>query len=74
MVPMENSHFMRNLLLVVAGLIVAGFVAIWVIKALLGIIFYIVVGALVVGGGMYLYARTKRAIRSGRIRRQIRRY
>jgi uncharacterized membrane protein SirB2 len=62
---MENGHFLRNALLVIVGLALAGVVALWLIKALLGVIFYILVGALVVGGGIYLYGRAKRAIRGG---------
>lgn len=60
---MENGHFLRNALLAVVGLVVVGFVAWWVIKALFGLIFYILVGALVVGGGVYLYGRAKRSIK-----------
>lgn len=52
---------MRYVLLV-AGLLVVGLVAVWLIKALIGFLFYILVGALVVGGGLYLYRRVRRAI------------
>jgi hypothetical protein len=48
--------------LLVAGLLFVGLVAVWLIKALLGLFFYILVGALVVGGGVYLYGRIRRAI------------
>ncbi len=70
---MENGHFLRNTLLLIVGLAVAGMIAVWAIKAFLGLIFYIVVGALVVGGGVYLYGRAKRAIRGGN-RRPINRW
>ena len=63
---MENGHFLRNTLLLIVGLAVAGFIAVWAIKLFFGAIFYILVGALVVGGGVYLYGRAKRAIRGGR--------
>jgi uncharacterized membrane protein len=69
---MENGHFLRNALLLVVGLAVAGMVAVWAIKAFIGVIFYILVGALIVGGGVYLYGRAKRAIR-GDNRRPINR-
>jgi hypothetical protein len=36
-----------------------------VIKALLHLIVYILVGAVVIGGGIYLYGRAKRAVRGG---------
>lgn len=63
---MENGHFLRNAVLTIAGLVVAGVVAWWLIKALIGVIFYILVGALVVGGAVYLYGKAKRSIRGGR--------
>ena len=70
---MENGHFLRNALLLVVGLAVAGMIAIWAIKAFIGVIFYVLVGALIVGGGVYLYGRAKRAIR-GDGRRPINRW
>jgi O-antigen/teichoic acid export membrane protein len=63
---MENGHFLRNALLVIIGLAVAGFIAVWAIKALFGAIFYILVGALVVGGVVYVYGKAKKAIGGGR--------
>jgi hypothetical protein len=69
---MENGHFLRNVVLTVAGVVVVGLVAWWVIQALLGIVFYVIVGALIVGGAIYVTGRAKRAIRGGG-RNQIRR-
>jgi hypothetical protein len=47
-------------------------VAIWVLHALMGMLVYLIVGALAVGGGVYLYRRTKRAVGPGsRNRRRI---
>ena len=54
--------------LIVAGLVVTGILAVWLIKALLGFFAYLVVGALVVGGAVYVYGRVKRGIASGRYR------
>lgn len=71
---MENGHFLRNALLFLVGLVVVGMVAVWAIGALAHLIFYIIVGALVVGGGYYLYGRAKRAIRGGRRRPPINRF
>jgi hypothetical protein len=71
---MENGHFLRNALLFVVGLAVLGMIAVWAIKAFIGLIFYILVGALVVGGGVYLYGRAKRAIRGERRRPPINRW
>jgi hypothetical protein len=54
------------------GLFVAGWLAIKIFSALLGVIFYLIVGAAVVGGGAYLYYRTKRALGPGtRARRRL---
>jgi hypothetical protein len=61
---MEGMRF----ILIVAGLIVAGIIAVSLIKALLGVLVYLVVGALVVGGAVYVYGHVKRGITSGRYR------
>jgi hypothetical protein len=67
-----NAKLLAWLLLPVAGLVVAGMLAIWVLHALLGVLVYVLVGALVVGGGVYLYGRARRAIAPGtRARRRI---
>jgi hypothetical protein len=55
-------------ILIVAALVVAGMLAVWVLKALLGVIGYLLVGALVVGGGIYVYGRVRRGVTSGRYR------
>lgn len=67
---MENGHFLRNALLAIAGLIVVGVIAWWIIKALLFLIFYLAIGAVVVGGAIYVYGRAKRSLR-GRTRRSV---
>jgi hypothetical protein len=59
---------MLRFILIVVGLIVAGIIAVSLIKALLGLFFYLVVGALIVGGAIYVYGRVKRGITSGRYR------
>ena len=48
--------------LIVVGLILVGMIAWALVKALFGIVLYLLLGALVVGGGWYLYknARTRR--------------
>jgi hypothetical protein len=72
---MSDSHFLRNSLLIVGGLVVAGWLAIEVFALLANVFWYLVVGAIVVGGGMYLYGRAKRSLQSGRVQRKItRRY
>lgn len=53
----------------IAGVIVVG----WVVSSLLGgFLYYLIVGALVVGGGVYLYGRLKRSLAPGtRTQRRI---
>ena len=53
---------MRIVLLSVVGLVIVGLVAWWLIKLLLGVVLYLLVGALVIGGGVYLYHRAKNAL------------
>jgi hypothetical protein len=62
MVNMKNSHPLLTIVLGVVGLVVVGAVAWVVIKALLGLLFYLIVGAVVVGGAVYLYGKTKGSI------------
>jgi hypothetical protein len=64
-------------ILTVAGLIVAGVLAVWLIKAVIGmvigllsLIFYVAVGVLLVGGAIYLYGRAKRSL-TGESRRRL---
>jgi drug/metabolite transporter (DMT)-like permease len=69
----EKSHFFRNTLLVIGGVIVVGWVALWLIHFVFSIMLYIIVGAVIVGGGYYLYGRAKKSLQSGRVSRQLRR-
>ncbi|HWB35576.1 MAG TPA: hypothetical protein VHA75_06075 [Rugosimonospora sp.] len=66
---MGESHGLRNFLLLVVGLFVVGVIGWWLLKAIIGVLFYILVGAVVVGGAIFLYGRAKRALGGGR--RQI---
>ena len=60
------------LVAVIAGVIVVGWVAITVLNALLGALSYLIVGALVVGGGVYLYGKAKKGLAPGtRTQRRI---
>lgn len=49
----------------VAGVIVVGWAALWLLQTLVGVFAYLLVGALVVGGGVYLYGRARRSLRPG---------
>lgn len=69
---MNTGRLLAWLVLPLVGLVLAGMLAVWLFKALLGLAFYLVVGALVVGGGVYLYRRVQRALGPGtRARRRI---
>ena len=59
------GRFLLGTVAAIAGLVVVGALAIWVLKALIGIIAYVLVGALVIGGGMYLYSKAKKAVGPG---------
>jgi F0F1-type ATP synthase assembly protein I len=60
------------LVAMIAGVIVVGWVAVTVLHALLGGLSYLIVGALVVGGGVYLYGKAKRSLAPGtRTQRRI---
>ena len=59
------GRFLLGTVAMIAGLVVAGVLAIWLLKALIGIIAYVLVGALVIGGGMYLYGKAKKAVGPG---------
>jgi len=57
------------LVALLGGVILVG----WVVSSLLGpALFYLIVGALVVGGGVYLYGRAKKSLAPGtRTQRRI---
>jgi O-antigen/teichoic acid export membrane protein len=69
---MNVARLLAWIVLPLVGLVLIGALAVWVIKAALGFVIYILVGALVVGGGVYLYGRAKRALGPGtRARRRL---
>ena len=57
------------LVALIAGVIVVG----WVVSSLIGpALFYLIVGALVVAGGLYLYGKAKKSLAPGtRTQRRI---
>jgi hypothetical protein len=65
-----SSESRRNPLWYVLGVIVVGFVAWWAIKLLLSLVFYVIVGVIVVGVVLYLTRGPRRAL-SNRGRRKI---
>jgi hypothetical protein len=59
-------------LAMIVGVLVVGWVAIALLHALLGGLTYLIVGAVVIGGGIWLYGRAKRALAPGtRTQRRI---
>ncbi|MER7002000.1 hypothetical protein ABT297_02995 [Dactylosporangium sp. NPDC000555] len=65
------GRFLVGAVAVVVGLIIVGSIASWVLHLLLGSIGYLIVGALVVGGAIWLYGRAKRGLGSTRNQRRI---
>ncbi|MET7399607.1 hypothetical protein ABZS66_39600 [Dactylosporangium sp. NPDC005572] len=65
------GRFIAGTIAVIVGLFVAGVIAVWLFKALLGAAFYLIVGAVVVGGAIYLYGKAKKGLGSGRNQRRI---
>ncbi|MBG0562063.1 hypothetical protein [Actinoplanes aureus] len=57
------------LVALIAGVVVVG----WVVSSLIGpFLFYLIVGAIAVGGGLYLYGKLKKSIAPGtRTQRRI---
>ncbi len=69
---MNTARLLAWVVLPLIGLVLVGALAIALVKAVLGVLVYILVGALVVGGGVYLYGRAKRALGPGtRTRRRL---
>ncbi len=69
---MNTARLLAWIVLPLIGLVLVGALAIALVKAVLGLLVYIIVGAVVVGGGIYLYGRAKRALGPGtRARRRL---
>jgi hypothetical protein len=65
-VPMGKT--LGLLALWIIAILVVGVIAVKLLKLVAGMLLYLMVGGLVVGGGYYLYRKTRRAVGS---RRQI---
>ncbi|HKT03870.1 MAG TPA: hypothetical protein VJT31_30435 [Rugosimonospora sp.] len=69
---MNTARLLAWLVLPIVGLVLVGAIALWALNAILQLVIYLVVGALVVGGGVYLYGRARRSLGPGtRNRRRI---
>src|ERR1700709_818035 len=60
-----SSESRRNPLWYVLGLIVVGVVVWWVLKLLFGLLFYLIIGAVVVGALVLLTGKGPRSLRGG---------
>ena len=56
---MNESHFVRNALLAIVGIVAVGFVAVWLFQLLVHLALYVIVGVAIVGGGYYLLKRSR---------------
>lgn len=56
---------LAGIVLLLIALWVVGAVAIGLLKTLIALVWYLVIGALVVGGAVYLYQRARRSVGSG---------
>ncbi|MER7283699.1 hypothetical protein ABT369_55710 [Dactylosporangium sp. NPDC000244] len=65
------GRFLIGAVAVVVGLFVVGAIAVWVFHALLSVLGYLIVGVLVVGGGLWLYAKAKRGLGGSRNQRRL---
>jgi hypothetical protein len=66
------GRFLAGAVAVLVGLLVVGAIAVWLFKALFTAVLYLAVGAVVVGGGVYLYSRARRALSpASRTRRRL---
>ena len=59
------GRLLAGIVAVVVGLFVVGAIAVWLFHALLSAAFYLVVGALVVAGAVWLYGRARRGLTDG---------
>jgi hypothetical protein len=58
--------------LLAVAVVVVGWIAMSVISALVGIVWYLIMGSLVIAGGYWLYRRARRAMEPGtRARRRL---
>jgi hypothetical protein len=68
----EMGKAIAYLIAMIVGVIVVGWVGIALLHALLGGLTYLIVGAVIVGGGFWLYSRAKRSLAPGtRTQRRI---
>jgi hypothetical protein len=65
------GRFLVGAAAVIVGLFVAGAIAVWLFKFLFGAIVYLLIGAVVVGGAIYLYGRAKRTLGTNRNQRRL---
>jgi hypothetical protein len=62
---MNAAKLVAWLVLPIVGLVLVGALAIWLLQHVLGILVYLIVGAVVVGAGVLVYQKAKRAVGPG---------
>jgi hypothetical protein len=68
----EMGKAIAYLVATIAGVIVVGWIAVSLLHVLVGALAYLIVGAIVVGGGVYLYGKAKKGLAPGtRTQRRI---
>lgn len=60
-----NAKLLAWIVLPLVGLVLVGMLAVWLLEALLGFAFYLIAGAVLVGGGILLYRRIRREVAPG---------
>ena len=70
---MNGGNFGIKLVVGAVALIIIGMVAWKLITAVLGMAFYLIAGALIVGGAIYLFGKARNTLNGGPRRRRIRR-
>ncbi|HCU51138.1 MAG TPA: hypothetical protein DGG94_15305 [Micromonosporaceae bacterium] len=69
---MGAKSLLMWVVLALVGLVLVGVLAVWLIKALFGLFFYLIVGALLIGGALYLVRWARRSIGAAPGRKRIR--
>jgi undecaprenyl pyrophosphate phosphatase UppP len=65
------GRLLAGIVAVVVGLFVVGAIAVWLFNALLSAAFYLIIGAAVVGGAVWLYGRARRGLTGSRNQRRL---
>ena len=62
---MNAARLLAWLVLPLVALVLVSMVAVWAVHAFLGIVWYLLIGAALVAGGMYVVGKVRRALAPG---------